>query len=172
MIAGSRSLALRLEIAAPRKRPEPAERLLAVDHVGGRFHTAHVCPRPPAIIHRGRPLQIGSGQVAGCLLQANEPHPLVLGSLHEELPRQNQASADDRADDRQHCVRDHASSPIRAVASCRHSCWPEADRLPRERTNSVLAPREHDRRSSRSPGSRKGRRVCFRPGYHVGKCRP
>src|SRR6266702_6765111 len=69
-------LALRLEIAAPRKRPEPTERLLAVDHVGGRFHTAHVCPRPPAIVHRGRLLEIGSGQVAGCLLQTNEPHPL------------------------------------------------------------------------------------------------
>src|SRR6266568_4530216 len=104
-------LALRLEIAAPRERPEPAERLLAVDHVGGRFHMAPVDPRSSAIVHCGRFMKIGGGEVAGSLLQTNEPLPLVLGSLDEELSRQNQASADDRADDRQHRVRDHANSP-------------------------------------------------------------
>ena len=58
----------------------------------------------------------------------------------EELSSQNQTSADDRADDRQHRVRDHANPPTRAVVAGRHSCWPEADRLPRGGNEPILAP--------------------------------
>src|SRR5712691_6035372 len=131
---------MRLEIAAPRKRPETTERLLAVDDVGGRFHMTPVYPRPPAIVRRSRLLEIRGGQVAGCLLQANEPHPLVFGSLDEELPRQNQASADDRADDRQHRVRDHPNPLSRAVAGCPTHAGRKQIDLPRERAKPILAP--------------------------------
>jgi len=113
---------MRLEIAAPRKRPETTERLLPIDHVGGRLHLTPVHPCPPAIVRRGRLLEIGGGKVTGRLLQTNEPYPLVFGSLDEELSCQNQASADDGADDRQYRVRDNANSPLQAVPGCRRSC--------------------------------------------------
>ena len=79
-------LPIRLEIPAPRKRPETTERLLAVDDICSCYHLTHVYPRPPTIIRRGRLLKIRGGQVAGCLLQANEPHPLVFGSLTKNCP--------------------------------------------------------------------------------------
>jgi hypothetical protein len=39
---------MRLEIAAPRKRPETTERLLPIDHVGGRLHLTQILPPPAA----------------------------------------------------------------------------------------------------------------------------
>jgi hypothetical protein len=63
---------MRLEFAAPRKRPETAERLLAVDDVGGRFHVTPVYPRPPAIGRPGvfwptpfQPWQLSGSEIMG-----------------------------------------------------------------------------------------------------------